>query len=233
MMDRFFQATGGSQNQRGIKQVRLGAIGIQPQGVTEAGLGGFPVIVVRGRREGQGGVRFGQGIIYLERLLRSSAALPDRLLYRDAGVLAHQIAIRQSRPCRRHARLLREDTLETFNRGIDSGAGSLVPVVTSLEIERVTLKVTAMKPFSPAAHGRASERCRNGIGNLLLNLEEVLVMPIKTLRPEMASVTGVDQLGGDAQAVVVAPHTSFQKRTHAEARSDCADIARFSFEVET
>ncbi len=76
---------------------------------------------------------------------------------------------------------------------------SLMPVVTSLQVQLIRLRVLR-RSFYITAQPHL-EPVRDRPGDLILYLEEVLHLTIVALRPQMEAVSNIDELHRDADPV--------------------------------
>jgi hypothetical protein len=68
------------------------------------------------------------------------------------------------------------------------------------------------------------------VGDLILDQEDVLELPVVGLRPEMASTFRLDQLGGNAHPVARLADAAFEHVGYVEHLSDLADVAILALE---
>ena len=75
-------------------------------------------------------------------------------------------------------------------------------------------------------------RCRDALGDLLLDREHVLDGSVVPLRPEMGAGRGIDELGGDAHAVAGAADAALDHVAGAERAADLAHVRALAAEGE-
>jgi len=72
----------------------------------------------------------------------------------------------------------------------------------------------------------------DGQRNFVLDVEDVALLPVEPLRPDMEAGPGVDELGSDAQAVPGLPDAPLEDSPDVEHLSDLADVELHAFEGE-
>ena len=76
------------------------------------------------------------------------------------------------------------------------------------------------------------ERRHHRVGDLILDREDVLVVAVVGLRPEVIAVVGSDQLRGDADALARAAHAPLEQVRHPQLLGDGRDVVAAALEVE-
>ena len=107
---------------------------------------------------------------------------------------------------------------------------SLMPVVTSLEVQLIRLRVLR-RSFHATAQPHLEPVC-NRPGDLILYLEEVLHLTIVALRPQMEAVSDINELHRDADPVGGTPDATLEDVRHIELRPDFTDLDRLAFKGE-
>ena len=77
-----------------------------------------------------------------------------------------------------------------------------------------------------AIRERDPERRHDLLGDFVLNVENIINVPVETLGPNMTAVMGVDELSGDPQAIAAASNTAFQDIAHVQFTGELARINR-------
>ena len=65
-------------------------------------------------------------------------------------------------------------------------------------------------------------------GNLLLNIKEICHLTIELLRPQVAAVADINELGGDPQPIVCFPDTALENRFNIQIFADITNIFRLA-----
>jgi len=77
-----------------------------------------------------------------------------------------------------------------------------------------------------------SQECDNRAHNVVLDSKDVLELAVVVLRPTVRARCGIDQLGGDANAIATASYAPFQHVTHTQLAPDLTDIDRLTLVLE-
>src|SRR4030095_11030383 len=95
----------------------------------------------------QGRVSFGQRVVNLEGAQHRSHGFWQGLARGSASILFQQrVAVGESDVSKRVVRVLVRRLLEMFNRSLQSFRGSLVPVISPLQIKLVRIRVSCISP---------------------------------------------------------------------------------------
>src|SRR5262245_23367983 len=70
------------------------------------------------------------------------------------------------------------------------------------------------------------DRRGDGLGQLVLEREDIREAAVIALGPDMAAGGGVDELRRDTEPIAAFPHAAFQYIAHAELAADLPDIPR-------
>ena len=84
--------------------------------------------------------------------------------------------------------------------------------------------------FSPSLS--TTQRAHDVAGNLVLDGEDVLELPVMAARPQAVAVGRADELGRDAQPVARLADAAFEHRPDTELPPDVADVALLALEGE-
>ena len=110
---------------------------------------------------------------------------------------------------------------------------ALVPEEATLQIQLVGFRAGRLQLGERlvTATGQAQfQRGHDRTGNVVLDLEHILHLPVEALRPQAEAVGDIDQLGRDAELVVRLADAAFQQRLHAKRVADLADVFATAFE---
>ena len=116
--------------------------------------------------------------------------------------------------------------LETLASKLVRALSSAQVVVVGLHVHRARLLDLLLLAFAEDDAKRFHDRLRD----IVLNSEDILHLPIVPLRPELISISNVDELRGDAKAIAHAPHTSIENGRYLELLSYLGEILVFALQ---
>src|SRR5262249_467964 len=145
------------------------------------------------------------------------------VLWQHPGVCRENaIAVSEPRISQSVARVQLDGILEAPNRQMHRSRHSVMPVMTSLEVEFVGRQVLRRSFY--AATQPYVKPLRNAPGNLILKLEEVLHLTIIALRPQVEPAASINELHSNADTVACTAHAAFQHIRHIELARNFADL---------
>ena len=112
--------------------------------------------------------------------------------------------------------------METFHAQANCGDHPLAAQVTAFEVKLVGLQI--LRRGFDARPESDLELFGNGARNLILDGEDILHLPVVAVGPQLEAVSGVHQLGGDADPIAGAPNAAVKNVDNAKFGGNLADL---------
>ena len=176
----------------------------------------------------------GEGIVELERLARIGLGAGEAFRDGDAAVVELQrIRVGETGVGRCVAAIGLDGLLEQPDRLGDAFLGAFVPGIAAFQVQAVGLEVLGVALgrglVEVGKRGRA-QRVHDGVGDLVLDREDVGEGAVVALGPEQAAVLGGAELRRNPQPVSGTAHRPLKHPGRPEQGTDGADVLRLAFE---
>jgi hypothetical protein len=158
-------------------------------------------------------VRLGESHIEIERTLRRGFGARKGLCRRQIVVEAeHRVRVREAAECLRIIRREHRRPLEQCCGSCQAVPGSLVPEISSLQIQVIRLRRhdEGAANRGIAARSPAVEDLEHLGEDLLLDGWHVIKWLVPRVRPDLVAIAGVHDADGNADAILHLKDASFQ-----------------------
>ena len=168
----------------------------------------------------------GGGVVQFQRVADQCLGLADRFPRAEVAVARQQqVGIGQRGAGRREMGVGLQGLGEQADRRLQLLRRAPPPVQAALAVllEGHQAVGAAGPPRRQPVEG-LDQRVRDLAGDLVLDREHVVHLTVEILRPDVEAVIHADQLRGQADAISVGAHASFQHRAHVQQLADLAHV---------
>jgi len=195
----------------------------------------FVVLLGQRQREPARDPRLGEIRVELHGLEARALRLLDRAFSRAEVKPQERVAVRNPRVGAGVLRVDLDRAGEHLFRNLESLAPQLAEELSPLQVVIVRFDVAGFGRFQGGdeiSSQRDLKRLGDASGDLVLDREDVLHVPLVLLGPEPIAVVDVDEPGGHPHSIAGFPHASLENRSDVELVADLPDVHRRSLELE-